>query len=122
MQAKREIMFYDLPNEELERKIRISFNDITCFYNRDIAIQVVNEILNIHSEEIAQWLWEDSSESHRQIRLESNHQYPIGYGISQRTKQKYTDLTKSYIILEKSELHEEGFYIIFTAPIIEYNQ
>ncbi len=122
MLSKRDIMFYDLPNAEIERKIRISFNDITCFYNRDIAIQVVNEILNRNSEEIAQWLWEDSSESRRRIRLESNHEYPIGYGISQRTKQKYTDLTKSYIILEKSGFYEEGFYIIFTAPLIEYNQ
>ncbi|MEX3748107.1 MULTISPECIES: RNase A-like domain-containing protein [Lysinibacillus] len=122
MQSKRDIMFYDLPNEELERKIRISFNDITCFYNRDMAIQVVNEILNRNSEEIAQWLWEESSELRRRIRLESNHQYPIGYGISQRTKQKYTDLTKSYIILEKSGFYEEGFYIIFTAPLIENKQ
>ncbi|MGN4125650.1 RNase A-like domain-containing protein [Lysinibacillus sphaericus] len=122
MLSKRDIMFYDLPNAEIERKIRISFNDITCFYNRDIAIQVVNEILNRNSEEIAQWLWEDSSESRRRNRLESNHEYPIGYGISQRTKQKYTDLTKSYIILEKSEFHKEGFYIIFTAPLIENKQ
>ena len=87
-----------------------------------MAIQVVNEILNRNSQEIAQWLWEDSSEARRRIRLESNHEYPIGYGISQRTKQKYTDLTKSYIILEKSGFSEEGFYIIFTAPLIEYNQ
>ncbi|MGE7999710.1 RNase A-like domain-containing protein [Lysinibacillus sp. NPDC093190] len=122
MISNREIMFYDLPNEELEKNIRISFNDITCFYNRDMAIEIVNEILNMHSEEIAQWLWEDSSDSRRRIRLDSSHQYPIGYGISQRTKQKYTDLTKSYIILEKSGFSEEGFYIIFTAPLIEYNE
>jgi len=122
MMSNREIMFFDLPKGEIERKTRSSFNDITCFYNRDKAIEIVNEIMNMHSEEIAQWLWEDSDDSRRRIRLESSHQFPIGYGISQRTKQEYTDLTKSYIILEKSGLSEEGFYIIFTAPLIEYNE
>lgn len=122
MMSNREIMFFDLSKEEIERKTRSSFNDITCFYNRDMAIEIVNEIMNMHSEEIAQWLWEDSDDSRRRIRLETSHQSPIGYGISQRTKQEYTELTKSYIILEKSGFSEEGFYIIFTAPLIEYNE
>ncbi|UPW85121.1 RNase A-like domain-containing protein [Lysinibacillus sp. Ag94] len=120
MISNNEIMFYKLTDEELERKLRITFTDITCFYNRDIAIKAINENLVMHSEEIAEWIWQDSGESHRRMRLEFTHQFPIGYGISKKSKQKYTDLTKSYLILEKSSLHDEGFYIIFSAPLIEY--
>ncbi|MGE7999717.1 RNase A-like domain-containing protein [Lysinibacillus sp. NPDC093190] len=120
MISNNEVMFCKLTDEELERKLRISFTDITCFYNRDTAINAINETLMMHSEEIAEWIWQDSSESHRRMRLEYTHQFPIGYGISKKRKQKYTDLTKSYLVLEKSGLHDEGFYIIFTAPLIEY--
>ncbi|MFJ5565262.1 RNase A-like domain-containing protein [Lysinibacillus xylanilyticus] len=120
MISNNEVMFCKLTDEEIERKLRFSFTDITCFYNRDTAINAINETLMMHSEEIAEWIWQDSSESHRRMRLETTHLFPIGYGISKKGKQKYTDLTKSYLILEKSGLQDEGFHIIFTAPLIEY--
>lgn len=116
---EEDIMFCELTDEELERKARIAFTNITCFYNRDIAINAVNEMLKIHNQEIAQWLWKDAGESNRRIRLESTHQSPIGYGISKKTKQKYNNLKRSFIILEKSGFYDEGFYIVFTAPLIE---
>lgn len=74
-----------------------------------MAIEIVHEILNMHSEEIAQWLWEDSNDSRRRIRLESSHQYPIGYGISQRTKQEYTDLTKVILFWRNQDFLKKDF-------------
>jgi len=116
---EKDMMFCKLTDEELERNARIAFTNITCFYNRDIAINEIYEMLHIHNQEIAQWLRKDAGESNRRIRLESTHQSPIGYGISKKTKQKYNNLKRSFIILEKSGFYDEGFYIVFTAPLIE---
>lgn len=116
-----EIMFYQLSDEELYQKIKISFTDMTCFLNREVAEQAIHDNIKHHADVIATWLFDESPNASQRLRIEYEHTKPIGYGVSWKNKERVENISHSYIILKKSKFKEdeEGFYIIFAAPYLK---
>lgn len=113
-----QIMYYQLSNEELSRKMRLALTDTTCFFTREVAEQAIHDNIKHHADIISSWLFDESPNASQRLRINYEHTKPIGYGLSWETKERVENISHSYIILKKSkfEHHEEGFYIIFAAP------
>ena len=116
-----EIMFCQLSDDELIKKMKNSCTHITCFSNREIAEQAIHENIQYNAEKIADWLWDDEVYMNEHLKIYYTHDNSVGYGMNYESKQKVMDISKSFIILKKCyfEKFQEGFYIKFAAPLIE---
>ena len=103
-------------NQELiKRGMTESIEAASTFYNKKIAIKVVQESLRKNADEIAEWLLKGEDIPRKNIFC--NHKFVIGKGLKAGKKNITDNLNKSVLYLFKDKTQELGFRIISGNPI-----